>query len=165
MCPPWYSLSPTRLAAVKSALLYIVLVGLPVLGVLGVLRLGERITPPAAIGGEWRVEGGGRTCVVPGGRFRIEQSGEFVHVAIPGRTDVPGRLRGGVLTASGGARDEFSPGCGQGAVRIRARAGTGVAERIEGTAGIPGCAGCPLAPFVAIRVLAGGETTGPASAH
>lgn len=153
----------------KSALLYLVLVGVPVLGVLGVLRLGERIAPPAAVGGEWRIEGGGRTCVVPGGRFRIEQSGEFVHVAIPGRTDVPGRLRGGVLAASGGARDDFSPGCGQSAVRLRARVGSGIAARIEGTAGIPGCAGCPLAPFAAVRVseggVADGETTGPASAR
>ena len=153
----------------KSALLYIVLVGLPVLGVLGVLRLGERIVPPTAIGGEWRVEGGGRTCVVPGGRFRIEQSGEFVHVVIPGRTDVPGRLRGGVLNAAGGARDETSPGCGQSAVRIRVRVGTGIADRIEGTAGVPGCAGCPLAAFAAVRVsesgVEEGESTGPATAR
>lgn len=40
----------------RTALLYLVLVGAPVLGVLAILRVGERITPPAAIGGEWTAD-------------------------------------------------------------------------------------------------------------
>ncbi len=135
----------------KSVLLYLILVGVPVLGVLGVLRLGEQIVPPAAIGGRWQVEGGGGACVVPGGTFSVAQSGEFLHVSISGRADLPARLRNGVLSAEGGARDGISPGCGQSPVRIRARVGSG--ERMEGSIGMPGCAGCPLQPFSAVRVV------------
>ena len=40
----------------RTALLYLLLVGAPVLGVVAILRVGERITPPAAIGGEWAVD-------------------------------------------------------------------------------------------------------------
>ena len=146
-----YSAGPPDPQPVKSALLYVILVGLPVLGVLGVLRVGERIVPPAAVSGQWQVERGGGTCVVPGGTFSVAQSGEFLHLSIPGRADLPARLRDGVLSASGGARDGISPGCGQSPVRIRARVGSG--ERMEGSAGVPGCAGCPLQPFAAVRVV------------
>ncbi|HEX8385006.1 MAG TPA: hypothetical protein VF576_02425 [Rubricoccaceae bacterium] len=137
----------------KSVLLYVALVGLPTLGVLGVIRLGGLISPPPAVGGLWRVEGGGAACVVPGdGVFEIVQSGEYVHVSVPGRSDVAGRLVRGVLRAQGGARAGISPGCAQSAVTIRARVGQGVAERIEGTMGVPGCGGCPPAAFSAVRV-------------
>lgn len=138
----------------KSALLYVALVGLPVLGVLGVVRLGGLITPPAAVGGTWRMERRGAACVVPGdGVFRIVQSGEFIHVAVPGRADLPGRLIRGVMRARGGARAGISPGCAQAAVTLRARTGQGVSERIEGTIGVPGCGGCPPTAFSAVRVV------------
>ena len=143
---------------VKSALLYLALVGLPTLGVLGVIRLGGLITPPPAVGGTWRMEGRGAACVVPGdGVFEIVQSGEFLHVAVPGRVDLPGRLVRGTLRAEGGARDEVSPGCARGAVALRARVGQGVSERIEGTIGVPGCDGCPPEAFTAVRVVAPAE--------
>ena len=55
----------------KSILLYIVLVGLPVAAVLAVLRMGDTVEAPPAVGGEWRVEGAA-TCAVPDRTFRIE---------------------------------------------------------------------------------------------
>ena len=139
----------------RSVLLYVALVGLPALGVLGVIRLGGMISPPPAVGGTWKMEEGGAACGVPGPvLFGIVQSGEYLQVVVPGRADVPGRLIRGDLRAEGGARGEVSPGCARGAVAIRARVGQGVSQRIEGTIGVPGCAGCPPSAFSAVRVEA-----------
>ncbi len=132
----------------KSALLYLVLVGLPVLGVVGILRLGESIEPPPSVGGVWRVAGGA-SCAVPEGAFEIEQSGVFLHVLFPGRPAVPARLRAGAFAGAGGARARIAPGCASEPVRIEAR--TVAAGRLEGRIGTPGCAGCPVARFSAVR--------------
>ena len=142
----------------RSAALYLLLVGVPVLGVLGVLRLGERLAPTPAVGGTWRVVSGA-ACVVPDRTFAVEQSGTFLRVLLPGRPGLPARLAGGVLRADGGARAEISPGCRNGDVRMRASVGPGVADRFEGTMGVPGCAGCPMAAFAAVRVPAPAEPT------
>lgn len=40
----------------KTVATYIFLVGLPVLGVLLVLRLGQNLTPPMSVGGVWQIE-------------------------------------------------------------------------------------------------------------
>ena len=40
----------------KSIFHYILLVGLPVLGIVGLLRIGDRITPPISVGGNWQIE-------------------------------------------------------------------------------------------------------------
>lgn len=37
----------------KAALHYLVLVGIPIVGVLGLLRLGSNLEPPISVGGEW----------------------------------------------------------------------------------------------------------------
>lgn len=41
---------------IRSVLLYLVLVGLPVVGVTAVLRAGRELKPPTSFGGSWRVE-------------------------------------------------------------------------------------------------------------
>lgn len=40
----------------KAVLHYLVLVGIPIVGVLGLLRLGSNIVPPISVGGVWRLE-------------------------------------------------------------------------------------------------------------
>ncbi|MEO8199580.1 MAG: hypothetical protein ABI679_03570 [Gemmatimonadota bacterium] len=40
----------------KSVLIYLILVGLPVYGVYSIVRMGEKLTPPVSIGGVWRFE-------------------------------------------------------------------------------------------------------------
>lgn len=146
----------------KLPLLYLLLVGLPLAGLLAVLRLGSGIEAPPAVGGAWRVVAGGR-CSVPGRLFRVEQSGRFVHVVLPGRSDIPAALIGPTLTALGGARADVSPGCASGAVQMRLRADGRVARRLVGTAGVPGCAACPESRFVAVRVAP--DSTAPAGVH
>jgi hypothetical protein len=41
---------------VKALALYLVLVGIPVLGVSTIVRMGEKITPPVSVGGIWRAQ-------------------------------------------------------------------------------------------------------------
>jgi len=40
----------------RPALLYPLMVGLPIIAIVGILRVGERITPPPALGGSWAAE-------------------------------------------------------------------------------------------------------------
>jgi hypothetical protein len=40
----------------KAAIHYLILVGIPVLGVLGLLQLGEGVTPPVSVGGKWQLQ-------------------------------------------------------------------------------------------------------------
>lgn len=88
----------------RSVLLYIVLVGLPVLGVLGILRVGSRLAAPPHLGGVWSAGLGPTAQLVPpcvelahdAPAFHVAQSG--VHVAVtlndPSRTEIGARLDG-----------------------------------------------------------------------
>jgi len=62
----------------KSSLLYLLPVGLPVVALKGVVRLGQHITSPTYVGGLWRtIEASTtrETCNSPG--FRVDRSGCF----------------------------------------------------------------------------------------
>ena len=39
----------------KSVVIYLILVGIPIAGVIGILRVGQRLTPPPYVGGTWAV--------------------------------------------------------------------------------------------------------------
>lgn len=41
---------------IRSVILYLVLVGLPAIGLSAVLNIGRQLVPPASFGGSWRVE-------------------------------------------------------------------------------------------------------------
>lgn len=83
-------------------LLYLALVGLPLLGVLGVLHLGSTITAPASIAGEWQLDGelnanDDTPCAHTLSGFHqasvtISQSGKFLEITLPNVTR--DRLRG-----------------------------------------------------------------------
>lgn len=126
----------------KTALLYLALVGAPIALLLGVLQVGGLAEAPPAIGGTWRLERA--SCAVPEGALRIEQSGEFVQVSAARRPDAVARLRGGVLRTGASA-----PAACDGPLTVEARVGKD--ERIAGTLGVAGCAACPPAAFVAVR--------------
>ena len=119
------------------------LVGLPVLGLLGVLQVGGLIEAPPAVGGWWAYTrtSGASECLPATGVFEVVQSGEYAVVSAPGRTSAPARLRRGVLrTEASEAADCAGP------LSVEARVGQEIAERIKGT--ISG------APFVAVRTEA-----------
>lgn len=148
----------------KTAALYLALVVAPLLGVVGVLQIGGLVEPPPSVGGTWRLTEGA-LCAAPGRTFRVEQSGAFVQLLLPGRADLPARLAGDRFTAEGGALASVSPGCSSGAVRVEARVGEDVSERIAGRIGIPGCSGCPMRPFVAVRDTTAPGAPAPQPAH
>jgi hypothetical protein len=93
----------------KSALLYLVLVGIPIVGVFGIVRLGRDLKPPISVGGVWNIEGSPRPAgVLPCNNFgsdplilTISQSGS--HLALkfndPNETKLSGEINDAVISA------------------------------------------------------------------
>lgn len=90
------------MAGVKRfAALYAVLVGVPVLALFGILRLGTGIEPPPSVGGTWRiaVDASGVRSEIPGeasvAAFSIAQSGRRLEVTVGSETrPAGGRIDG-----------------------------------------------------------------------
>jgi hypothetical protein len=95
----------------RVILQYAVLVGIPFLGVLGVMNLGAKLSPPPSIQGKWildaDIESNKRTpCAQRLSGFQdkaitIFQSGYFLEIRIPNpkRDLLAGRLEGATLLA------------------------------------------------------------------
>lgn len=84
----------------KSLLLYLALVGVPVAGLLGILEAGSRLQAPRDVAGEWYVEA--LAFATPGEQrpfrvLRISQSGVYLSVSLDGGEEVRGRLLGDSL--------------------------------------------------------------------
>ena len=135
----------------RVALLYVALVGLPVVGLLAVLHAGQRLEAPPDVGGVWRVARGGACGLQEGDTFEIAQSGQYLSVELPRRPAMGGRLTGGVLRARGGARASSAPGCASGPLAFEALTAEPVPRQLRGRVGVPGCAGCPFQSVVAVR--------------
>lgn len=135
----------------RSILLYLALVGVPLLGVLGILQIGRGLVPPPAFGGTWRIEPetaeSGAGCALPAGTMRIEQSGLRARVMLgagAGSAEVDGRaLRTRTLLPTSG-------GDCSGWHLDAAGLGGAVPERLEGRLVPEGCACAPVA-FTARR--------------
>jgi hypothetical protein len=79
----------------RSVLLYLVLVGTPFAGLLGILDIGERIEPPPSVGGTWALGEGsirelGAWCPAiefgdGPGELRVSQSGRYLALALSDR--------------------------------------------------------------------------------
>jgi len=150
--------------------LYLLLVGTPLLGLVGLLRVGERIEAPSAIAGTWAVDSAFSRAVERGcfprafaeaTAFEITQSGRFVRLTAndAAATTFEGRLDGGALVARGAraAPTTALPQCAAPrATELRLRllddAGT---QQLAGSWGLPECAACRALPFRATRQLAG----------
>ena len=92
-------------------LFYILLVGLPILGLIGVLRKGRSLTPPISVDGSWKVQTDGM-ATLPCGKspaggsdvtLAISQSGETFTMNVAGaqKQAVFGVLDGTTLKATG----------------------------------------------------------------
>ena len=169
-----------RSRAARTVLLYLVLVGLPLAGLLGILRVGRALTPPPPIGGEWVVEtalpaGLPESCAArlrPAARqpaLTLSQSGIYLSLTLRGEkgaATLDGRLREDSLfasaeprarTASRGAECEALDG-----LRLDAalQHSPGGAARLNGTLAVPGCGGCAPARFTAVRASAPAHRSG-----
>jgi hypothetical protein len=99
---------------VRSVLLYLLLVGTPLLGVFELLRIGQRLTPPISVAGTWTVERSATDfSVVPNERPRlgptiltITQSGPHLVVVLNDDkgTTLEGEILGSIINAGVSSR-------------------------------------------------------------
>jgi len=152
----------------KAPILYPLLVGVPLLGLLGILRLGNDLVAPRSIGGEWDLSfvappaaaaTGGCVWSAFGNQppsFLISQSGTKAVVSFRDRsgTEMSITIDGDVITGS--SADGRGEPCRTGPLSLEARLTEGPgAERMEGSFALAGCADCPPERFVAERRRAG----------
>jgi hypothetical protein len=132
----------------KSAALYLLMVGVPLLGLVAILHWGESIAPPPHVGGAWSIEA---ACsgVPPESGLVVDQSGRFLRAKFRDGIAGKGRLEGdrftATVTATVGA-------CSGQDLAIDARLED---ERLVGTIQGPQCSACPASDFVAGREKAG----------
>jgi hypothetical protein len=148
----------------KTVLIYVLLVGAPLLGLLGILRAGERIVPPRHVGGEWAVEPALAAALLAacpdlvfpaaGPTLDVSQSGTRAVVTLndSAATTLDARLDGVALAAATG---EGSPACGGRGLRLAAtlREDPGP-PRLDGALTVPGCPSCAPVPLRAARLPA-----------
>src|SRR5688572_17232903 len=120
----------------KSVAVYLILVGTPLLGLIGVLQWGESIDPPDHVGGPWSIE---QACAgVPAGTgLDVSQSGRFLRVKFRDGVAGKGRLEADHLTATITANVGE---CSGQDLAVDARLEEG---RLVGTIQGPQCSACP----------------------
>lgn len=142
-------------------LAYILLVGLPLLGLFSVLEAGRGLVPLPAISGEWNLELDASpatpgNCLQLAGAQReilnISQSGANVVVSFnqAPKMTLTGTLEGNHLAGLTSAR---AAGCGEGAlVRLAATVGGKPGRHsLDGHLSWEGCASCTPVAFRAVR--------------
>ncbi|HXJ92588.1 MAG TPA: hypothetical protein VMT20_06860 [Terriglobia bacterium] len=145
---------------------YVLLVGAPLLGLLGILRSGQRLAAPASVGGTWNLEGdlaplAGSRCAAAFANisqpfFAISQSGSRLTFTLnnPEQTTLPGTMRQNAVTmGSESSREEASGDCAHPqAIRFQAALSRqGPQRSLTGTLTVAGCPDCPALPFRAVR--------------
>jgi hypothetical protein len=91
---------------IRSVVLYIILVGIPVLGVSTILRIGRDLRPPVSFSGSWRVEAWpDSACLITSDpdtlQLVVEQSGPLLEIRFSRGTRMVGRVEGDSFTAAG----------------------------------------------------------------
>jgi hypothetical protein len=163
----------------RTALVYLLLVGLPAAGVAAILYLGEALTPPPRVGGVWAVDAPGAAgCldVPPGWELTLHQSGRWLEAELPtarrerlratldpdgafrGRRDLPATDR----CPAGELRLVVRPVAAPGAPSPPAPAAP-TASAVVGLLERPGCPNCLSLPFHATRTAPAPPTRGAAS--
>jgi hypothetical protein len=152
---------------------YVLLVGLPLLGLVGVLRSGRGLSAPFSVDGAWKIEPGtSRPSASPCANFftsvsnaplSISQSGKSLVVILSGVKTATGTLDGKIIKAqfavaakSGGDKsgeDRSSVAqCGDGGLNLTATLDPMTAPRtLSGTLSVEGCASCAPLEFRAVR--------------
>jgi hypothetical protein len=156
----------------KLIVVYICLVGTPLLGLLGILRAGQHLTPPASVGGAWYLEADSGALASGPCRdllasvsqpfLSIYQSGTELVFSLnnPQKTTLPGTIQGAELTMS---REDAPVSEATGActdpqsIQLHATVANQGGQRVlMGTLAIQGCAACQPIQFRAVRQSAKG---------
>jgi hypothetical protein len=145
---------------------YLLFVGIPLAGLLGVLRLGQGLEAPRAVHGAWAVQpmaSPGRAChrhLLAGGdsTLTISQSGRQLSAKLgPGdAATLRGRLIGAELVLEGAIQPGSAlrhAGCAAGdSVRVAARlVGGGPVERLDARLWTSACPECGAVEFTAVQ--------------
>ena len=132
----------------RSAALYITLVGLPLAGLLIILHQGKALVPPPTIGGEWTlpsdVEQLSCLGLDPENAMMIEQSGRYLRVHV-GSVVSAGRIHEGLVSA------QFQSPSGHCAGLDATLEASKVDERLVITLRAPDCNACADVTFDAQR--------------
>ncbi len=136
----------TRL--LRSAALYVVLVGLPFAGLLIILHQGKALVPPPTIGGEWTLPSGVEQLSCLGldtaNAMRIEQSGRYLRVHVGGAV-TEGRIHEDLISA------QFQSPSGHCAGLGATLEASKVEDRLVITLRAPDCNACADVTFDAQR--------------
>jgi hypothetical protein len=145
---------------------YVLLVGAPLLGLLGILRSGQRLAAPVSVGGAWNVESDLTSLAGSGCKgafaninqpfFVISQSGSLLTFTLnnPEQTTLPGTIRQDTVTmGSESSAEDPSRDCAHPqAIHFQAALSRqGLQRSLTGTLSIAGCPACPALPFRAVR--------------
>lgn len=159
-------------SATRSLLTYVFLVGLPLAGLLGVLRAGRAIQAPPPVDGTWRTIAAGAdprgpAALVPVVARRVDptqlevhQSGTYLSLDI-GAIHLSGRLRGDSLVAHTVAPDARVDGnpCGHTEMELHAALDRAAdPDRLTAVLSEPGRPACPQVRWVAVHLA---QNTGP----
>jgi len=134
----------------RSTLVYLLLVGAPLVGLSWILRWGQDLAPPPALGGPWALDDGALVpCLgLAGPQLTIEQSGQFLMLGLA-ETRIAARLHEHAFETFATARAGTCEG-------TRLRIHGEVDPRAETIAGwVDGaCPSCASVPFSARRIIA-----------
>ena len=136
---------------------YILLVGLPLVGLAGVLKTGRHLTAPISVDGTWKVEATASHASTPcdqaiasllSSNLIVSQSGRSLELTLGegNKIDFPGQLEGDNITAS------LMPGLGcRDDQPVTLTASVDAKSEPKGLAGTLKCASCPPLEFHAVR--------------
>lgn len=152
---------------------YLLMVGIPLLGLVGILRVGSHLTAPLSVGGRWNVEADFKSLASsPCGavlasaeqpRLRIVQSGRDLILTLNNglRTTVPATLDGSTLTTGTASPDAVQrvaaviPGCsGPESIYLDGTVSRqGSQEFLTGQVILKTCPECAPVQFYAVRMV------------
>ena len=150
----------------KLIVAYLLLVGAPLLGLLGILRCGQHLAAPASVDGTWSLEDdltplAGSVCK---GAFAnisqpflsISQSGSRLTFTLnnPEQTTLPGTIRENTVSmgSESQAADTSADCTRPRGIRLQAALSQqGLQRSLIGTLSFAGCPDCPALPFRAVR--------------
>ena len=147
----------------RLAIAYLCLVGMPLVGLVGILRAGQRLVAPASIGGIWNVEADFSTLAATPCTtllsakpplLTLAQSGSSIVATLNNveQTALTGILHDMTLTmgAASGLANSHAANCAD-TMYLDATVDTQAVPRvITGTIGVR-CPGCGSIPFRAVR--------------
>lgn len=141
----------------KSLALYLVLVGLPLVGLFALLDWGQSLVPPPSIGGRWALATPAELAcpgLPPAGVLSIEQSGRFLRVRLGDMPFGEGRLDDGRVHARIPVepRPASAAACDALALEVTLDAD---GERLVGRLGMDGCDACPPTAIEVRRIEPG----------